>query len=251
MQAPRRQIAGFDRIDAALAADEPVQLLLVRRDDDSPRVARLVASALERGVTLWRGSAADLMRMSRGAEPEAIIAMLGPTPSVSLEGLLERGGAVWLLHRAAYPSNVGFAIRTAEVAGAHGVIVDADFNHDQRSRVAHVSMGAHRVLPVLWERSEHVIERARAYGHRLIAVEDSGSQPPWQLDLTGPTLFIAGNERSGIPGDLLAQCHATTALPMAGFVPSYNLHAAIAAIAAERLRQQHLLQGNKSSKCCT
>lgn len=233
----RTQIAGVARVRAALERGEPLQLILVARDEDAPDVAALIATARARNVAIWHGSSTDLLRMSRGDAPERVIGMLGPTPRVELDELLRRGGAIWLLHRAAYPSNVGFVIRTAEVSGAQGVIVDADFNHEQRNRVAHVSMGAHRMLPVLWHDSVQVIERAALHGHRIIAVEDSGRCAPWQLDLRGRVVLVAGNERDGIPRHILARCHATTALPMDGFVPSYNLHAAIAAIAAERLRQ--------------
>jgi len=237
MEPQRRQIAGHARIEAALHDDEEVQLVLVHRDDRSEETARLVAAAKTHGAEIWAGSSGDLMRMSRTDSAERVIAMLGPSPKIGLEGLLQRGGAIWMLDRATYPSNVGFAIRTAEVSGAQGLVVDCTFNHDQRSRAAHVSMGAHRVLPVLWERSAHVLELAARAGHRIIALEDCGSHPPWELDLTGPIVFVAGNERDGLDAALLARCDATTALPMAGFVPSYNLHAAIAALAAERLRQ--------------
>jgi tRNA G18 (ribose-2'-O)-methylase SpoU len=233
----RTQIAGWERVESALASGQPLQLLLVHRDDDSQRTTALIAAAQARGATVWRGSTGDLTRMSRSDDPEPVIAMLGPSPEVDLDGLLQRGGAVWLLHRAAYPSNVGFAIRTAEVSGAQGIVVDAGFNHDQRSRAAHVSMGAHRVLPILWETTSRVLELAPRYGHRLVALEDSGASAPWEIDLTGPVVFIAGNEKDGLAPELLARCDSTIALPMAGFVPSYNLHAAIVALAAERLRQ--------------
>jgi tRNA G18 (ribose-2'-O)-methylase SpoU len=237
MESKRRQIAGVERIESAFREDEPVQVLLVERDDASDTTQRLIASAQAAGAEIWRGSRGDLRRMSRGNVVETSIAMLGMPSRTDLDGLLARGGAVWLLHRATYPSNVGFALRTAEVSGAEGVIVDADFNHDDRSRVAHVSMGAHRLLPVLWESTRTAIDAARRKGHAIIALEDTGKRAPWEVDLRGPILLVVGNERDGIGDDILVACDATVALPMAGFVPSYNLHAAIAAIAIERLRQ--------------
>jgi 23S rRNA (guanosine2251-2'-O)-methyltransferase len=179
--------------------------------------------------------------MSRGAQAERMLALLGPPIATDLRGLCARGGATWLLHRAAYPSNVGFAIRTAEVSGAQGVVVDAAFNHDQRSRVSHVSMGADRVLPVLWESTENAVAAARAHGMRIVALEAAEGAATtrmiWEVNLCGDVLLVVGNERHGIAPALLAQCDAIASVPMAGFVPSYNLHAAIAATATERLRQ--------------
>jgi tRNA G18 (ribose-2'-O)-methylase SpoU len=55
--------------------------------------------------------------------------------------------------------------------------------------------------------------------------------------LRGPLVCLIGNERSGIAREILDRCQAVVRIPMAGFVPSYNVQAAMAAIAVERLRQ--------------
>lgn len=236
----RKSIAGPERIAALLDAGEPVRLVLLQRDETDPELLALAARAAQAGAELWRGGAGDLARMSHGAAAERILALIGPELRADVHGLCARRGAVWLLNRAAYPSNVGFAVRTAEVSGAEGVIVDARFNHDDRSRVSHVSMGADRVMPVLWASTDEALRGARAACLRIVAleaIEHARARPLWEVDLTGGVLLIAGNERDGIGEDLLAQCDALASIPMAGFVPSYNLHAAIAAVAAERLRQ--------------
>ena len=236
----RKSIAGPERIRAALAAHEPVELVLLRRDEGDPELLAIASQAERAGATIWRGGAGDLERMSHGAQAERILALIGPTVACHLDELCARRGALWLLHRAAYPSNVGFAVRTAEVSGAEGVVVDARFNHDERSRVSHVSMGADRVMPVLWAGTEETLTSARAAGLRVVgleAIEHPRARPVWQVDLTGGVLLIAGNERDGLDAALVARCDELASIPMAGFVPSYNLHAAIAAVAAERLRQ--------------
>ena len=67
-----------------------------------------------------------------------------------------------------------------------------------------------------------------------------GSAPPWRLDLTGPLLLVVGAEAEGVPADVIERCDAVARLPMAGFVASYNLQAAVAAVAIERFRQLEL-----------
>ena len=238
MRLPRWPVFGAEAIAAAIRAREPVRVLLVDRDDNSAEIAALVELAQVHGVEIWRGGAGDLRRMSRGPAPETAIAMAGAAPNAAdLDALFARGGAVWLLQGATYPSNVGFAIRTAEVSGADGVVVDAGFNHADRSRIAHVTMGADRLIPVMWETTERTLAAARAHGHRVIALEDVGDRAPWQVDLSGAIVLLVGSERDGLAPELLARCDAVVSVPMAGFVPSYNLQAAISAIAAERLRQ--------------
>ncbi len=212
-------------------------MLLVAAADQTSETVQLIASAEAQGARIWRGGPGDLRRMSRSPEPPDAMAMLGPSPEASLDELLTRGGVTWLLHRATYPSNAGFAVRTAEVSGADGVVIDAAWNHQERARVRHVSMGAALLLPVLYASWREVAERARAHGVRVIAIEDVGEIAPWQTDLRQRCLCVIGGERHGIDPALLAQSDAVLRLPMAGFVPSYNLQAAMAAVAVERLRQ--------------
>jgi tRNA G18 (ribose-2'-O)-methylase SpoU len=233
----RRVLAGVAAIEAALAAGEEVRVLLVARDDGSEAVLRLRALASARGVDVWLGSEGDVRRMSRGPEPSAALALLGPSPRATLAELMARGGAVWLLDAVSYPSNAGFALRTAEVSGAEGVVLDAGFNHDARSRVAHVSMGADRMFPVLYASSTETLAAARAAGRRVLAIEDSGAKAPWQVELTGSVLLVIGAERSGVSAAVLGACDERVRIPMAGFVPSYNLQAAMSIVAGERLRQ--------------
>ena len=237
----RSQLCGLSAIAIALDKRDDLQLIMLRSDDTSDEARALAAQATQRGVRVWRCGAGDMRRLGRGPESDRALALIGPSPSATLFELLGRGGLSWLLHQALYPSNVGFAVRTAEVSGAAGVIVDATFNHEQRARVEHVSMGAAHMLPVLYHDSERALEAAAAQGVRVLCIEDVGASAPWEVDLTGPLVCLIGSERSGISKALLERCDRVVRIPMAGFVPSYNVQAAIAAIAIERLRQLGLV----------
>jgi TrmH family RNA methyltransferase len=230
-------VAGAEAIRSALASGAPVRVLLVRSDDQASSIMDLVAAVEARGIQIWRGSEGDLRRMSRTAEPPEVLAMLGPDPRCDLDALLGRGGISWLVHRAAYPSNVGFVVRTAEVSGADGVIIDAHWNHHDRGRIRHVSMGASMLLPVLFHDTHAVLDAAERHGVRCVAIEDVGACAPWEADLRERVLCIIGGERDGIDASVLARCQQVVRVPMAGFVPSYNLQAAMSAVASERLRQ--------------
>lgn len=212
-----------------------MRCVIVPEGDLPAELAALCDRASAAGAEIVRSGERRLARLA-GDLPVA--ALVGPSRDADLDAVMARGGAVWLLVGARYAGNVGTAIRTAEVSGADGVFIDNDFDHDQRREARRASMRADRFLPVAWQRAGDVIGAARRAGKRIVGIEDSGSAAPWQIDLTPPTLFVAGGEADGVPRALLARCDAVARIPMAGFVASYNLQAAVAILAAERLRQR-------------
>ena len=209
--------------------------LALPEGDLDPALEALCARAEARGVEVLRVAERRGRRLGASAEP---VALVGPSTAADLDEVMSRGGAVWLLVGASYAGNVGTAIRTAEGSGADGVYVDNDFDHEQRREARRASMRADRYLPVAWHDAGRVLGAARRAGKRIVAVEESGDEAPWQVDLRGSLLLVVGGEADGVPDALLRRCDAVVRIPMAGFVSSYNLQAAVAAVAAERLRQR-------------
>jgi tRNA G18 (ribose-2'-O)-methylase SpoU len=116
-------------------------------------------------------------------------------------------------------------------------VVDARFSAADRRTALRASMRADRVMPVIWADAGSAIDAARAAGARIVVVEDAGGRAPWQVDLTRPTMLVVGGERDGVPQAVLARADDVVRVSMAGFIPSYNVQAAMAAVAVERLRQ--------------
>jgi tRNA G18 (ribose-2'-O)-methylase SpoU len=235
------QLVGPDEIGAALTRGEPVKLILYRSSSRDARVAALVEEARTQGIRVRAAGATVLWRLSRVRPPADALALVGERPEATLAGIFRGGGAVWLLVGVTYPGNAGFAIRTAEVSGADGIIVAAAFDHDGRRQALRASMRADWYMPVVWAGWEETLERARSEGFTVFGVEDVGERAPWEVDLTGPVLLVVGAEEHGVPDELLEQCDETVRLPMQGFIRSYNLQVAVAVMAVERLRQ---LQGS-------
>jgi TrmH family RNA methyltransferase len=232
----RRQLAGPEALSAALDAGAPVRLVLAARSL-GPAAAAAADRAKALGIPVRETSERSLWRLSQTSPPAELLALVGPSPDADREAVLGSGGLVWLLVGLAYPGNTGFAIRLAEVSGAHGVFVDGAFQHEGRREALRASMRADRFMPVFWEPALGVVAGARAAGRRVLAVEDVGSIAPAEADLTAPLLLIVGGERHGIPDEVLRACDAAIRVPMRGFIPSYNLQAAMAIVAGEHLRQ--------------
>jgi 23S rRNA (guanosine2251-2'-O)-methyltransferase len=231
----RRRVEGAAELARALDAGLPVRCVVVPEGPLPPELAALCHRAADAGAEIVRSAE---RRHARLAGDLPVAALIGPERDADLDAVMARGGAVWLIVGARYAGNVGTAIRTAEVSGADGVYIDNSFDHDQRREARRASMRADRFLPVAWERAGDVIGAARRAGKRIVGVESSGTAAPWELDLRPPLLLVAGGESDGIPRALLARCDVVTRIPMAGFVASYNLQAAVAIVAAERLRQR-------------
>ena len=234
-----RQIAGVLAIEAALRAGEDVRLLLVADDARAEDVRGLVARAEESGVAVRTATRNVLARLSMVRPAEDALALVGRDPDAGLAESLARGGAFWLLVGVAYPGNVGMVIRTAEVSGADAIAIDGSFDHEAKRAALRAAMRADKFMPVYWRRAGEILDAARdaGAGHRVVALDESAATTHFAADLCGPRVFVVGGENGGIPPDVLARCDARIRIPMAGFIPCYNLQAAVSAIATERLRQ--------------
>ena len=214
-----------------------MRLVLVAADSGEPALVALAEHARRLGVPVHPASERSLWRLSEQHPPARALALIGPPPDAGEAEVLQAGGAAWLLVGTTYPGNTGFAIRTAEVSGADGIFIDNDFDHDGRREATRAAMRADRFMPVFWRPAAEVLSAARTAGRRILAIEDVGTAAPWDVDLAKPVLLIIGGENAGIPAAVLEQSDEVLRIPMAGFIPSYNLQAAMAGVALERLRQ--------------
>ena len=232
-----RRLLGPAEIAAALDAGIPVRRILVQEGERSEETERVIARAHAAAIPVMVEGRREMWRMSPSGHCLEALGLAGRDPDVSLAGALAGAGAVWLLAQVDYASNVGVAIRTAEVGGADAVIVDARFGSKEKKEALRVSIQADRFMAVFWERTRRVLDLCADTSRRIIAVESTGTAAPWDVDLRGPVLLVVGNESHGIAPEILAACDEVIRVPMAGFIPAYNVQAAVAAVAAERLRQ--------------
>ena len=235
------QRCGVTEVLASLKENENIRLVLVKRGAESEQLEEILTMVSDRGIRIIRGSDNDIWRMSRDNSkgvPE-ILALVGRDPTLDLDMSIEAGGLIWLLAGAAYPVNIGFCIRTAEVSGADAVIVDAELSNTERKAAKRASMKAHRFIPVHWGDGLQAVKKAKKSGFRIISVEDTGTKSPWEIDLTGNIVLIVGGEKRGISKDILEYSDEVIRIPMTGFVPSFNLQAPLSVVAVEAQRQRN------------
>ena len=200
-------------------------------------MSRLRSLAARNGVLLTEESEREMRRMTEGEGVADAIAWAGPPLPDTLGALMQAEGLALVLAGLRYPGNVGFILRAAEVAGAAGVALDADWNASERASARRASMRAERFLPVVECGAEAALDAAVEAGRRIVAVETSGQASPWSVDLRSPAAIVFGGEAEGIPEALLARADAVVRIPTRGFIPSYNVQAAVGILLGEWLRQ--------------
>ena len=193
------QITGLDAVMEALENGVAIDRVLVDRDHDTSALRALCEAA---DIPLEEGSTNDLWRMSADGAQVAL-ALTGRAQHETLEDVMAAGGCVWLFDGVEYSTNLGFAIRTAEVSGADAVLLNVTKTHEERRTIRRASMRADRFIPVIYDHGRHFGNAASTNGFRIIAAEDVGTNGPWDEDMTGNVVLVVGAERDGVsPGGL-------------------------------------------------
>jgi tRNA G18 (ribose-2'-O)-methylase SpoU len=218
----------------ALEQGVAIDRVLVDREHDTAALRALCEAA---EVPLEEGSTNDLWRMSADGAQVAL-ALTGRPQSETLEEVMTAGGCVWLFDGVEYSTNLGFAIRTAEVSGADAVLLNVSKTHEERRTIRRASMRADRFIPVVYTSTDEILEAVKAHGFRIVVAEDVGEKGPWDENMTGDVILVVGAEREGVSDQVLEAADAVVKLPMDGFVPSYNLQVAVSVLAVEALRQR-------------
>lgn len=228
------QITGKDAVLLALQDGLHIDRVLVDREADTDAI-RALCEALE--IPLEEGSANDLWRMSADGQQEAL-ALIGRPQHATLDEVMAAGGCIWFFDGVEYSTNLGFAIRTAEVSGANAVLLNVHKTHEERRTIRRASMRADRFIPVVYTSTEAILAACDQHDVRLVVAEDVGEAGPWDADLTGDVVLVVGAERAGVSTEVIHAADAVVKLPMDGFVPSYNLQVAVSVMAVEALRQR-------------
>ena len=145
------------------------------------------------------------------------------------------------------PQNLGAIIRSAEVLGAHGVIIGKHRSAGLNAAAYKVSCGAAQYIPVVRVTNHSTANEELKRRGLWIAAADMTGQPLSKLDLTGPLGVIIGSEGEGVSKLLKQNSDMVISIEMAGQVSSLNASCAASVILYEKLRQEIVKRGNGKS----
>lgn len=136
------------------------------------------------------------------------------------------------------PHNLGAIIRTANLAGAHGVVIREDRAVSLTATVAKASAGAINYTPVAKVTNmTETIKKLKDAGLWFVCA-DMGGETMYRLDLTGPIGLVIGNEGNGVSRLVRKNCDMVASIPMKGDIDSLNASVATGVLAFEIVRQR-------------
>lgn len=192
---------------------------------------------------VWRApgtSAEELERLCGSPDHQGVVAEVDPYPYGDPVAMLRRENALLVaLDQVQDPRNFGAVCRSAEFAGAAGVVIPERRSAAVTPVVCKTSAGAVEHLEVAHVRNlADWLAEAKEAGFWIWGADAEAKQAPWQTDLTGFTVIVLGGEGKGLRPRVASACDGLVALPQKGKVDSLNVSAAATALLFEALRQR-------------
>jgi 23S rRNA (guanosine2251-2'-O)-methyltransferase len=192
---------------------------------------------------VWRApetSPEELERLCGSPDHQGVVAEVDPYPYADPNQLLRTENALIVaLDQVQDPRNLGAVCRSAEAAGAAGVVIPDRRSAEVTAVACKASAGAVEHLRIARVRNlADWLAEAKDAGFWLWAADASAEQSPWRVDLTGPTVLVLGGEGKGIRPRVASACDGQIALPQQGRTASLNVSAAATALLFEALRQR-------------
>ena len=238
-------IEGRNAVTEALRAGTPMDKLYIAKGETDRTLSALAARARKAGVVVVECDRRKLDAMSETHSHQGVIALAAAKAYASVEDILaaarERGEAplIVVCDEISDPHNLGAIIRTAECAGAHGVVIPKRRSAGLTAVVAKTSAGAVSYMPVARVPNiPALLKDLQKAGVWVFGTAAEGSVSLYEADLKGPAAIVIGSEGDGMGRLVRESCDFLVSIPMKGRISSLNASAAAAILLYEALRQR-------------
>ncbi|MDD3339478.1 MAG: 23S rRNA (guanosine(2251)-2'-O)-methyltransferase RlmB [Lachnospiraceae bacterium] len=243
-QVQENKIEGRNAVMEAFRAGRCVDKLYVLDGCQDGPVRSIIREAKKKDTIVNFVEKSRLDQLSETGHHQGVIAMASSYEYASVEDILanakEKGEApfIILLDNIEDPHNLGAIIRTANLAGAHGVIIPKRRAVGLTATVARTSAGALNYTPVAKVTNlSTTIEKLKKDGMWFVCA-DMGGTRMYDLDLKGPVGLVIGNEGEGVSHLVKEKCDFVASIPMKGDIDSLNASVACGVLAYEIVRQR-------------
>ena len=191
---------------------------------------------------VWKApetSAEELERLCGSPDHQGMVAEVDPYPYGDARGMLREGALLVALDQVQDVRNLGAVCRSAEFAGAAGVVIPERRSAAVTPAACKASAGAVEHIEVAHIRNlADWLTAAKQAGFWIWGADAAAGRAPWSVDLTGSTVIVLGGEGKGLRPRVAAACDGLVALPQGGEVESLNVSAAATALLFEAVRQR-------------
>lgn len=236
-------IFGIRPVVEAIEAGREIEKLYIRKGAEGQLMTELRDLCLRHRVRVQEVPVEKLNRLVRGNH-QGVVAQIAAIAYVQLDDILERvpddeTPLVVVFDGVTDVRNFGAIARSAECAGAHGLIAPLKNSAPVNAEAIRASAGALTTIPVCRVGSiRNTIKTLRAEGFQVVAATEKSRKLLYDADLRRPTALVMGAEETGISKEVLKLCDERLAIPLIGRIESLNVSAAAAVMLFEVVRQR-------------
>ncbi len=244
MECKETNIEGRNAVIEALRAGRPIDRIYIQDGCQDGPINTIKREAKKSDAVIRYVDKERLDHMSETGKHQGVIAIAAAYEYATVEDILENARKknedpfILILDGIEDPHNLGAIIRTANLAGAHGVIIPKDRAVGLTAVVARTSAGALNYTPVAKVTNlSRTIEELKERGMWFVCAEMKGTRM-YDLNLKGAIGLVIGNEGSGVSRLVKEKCDMCAAIPMKGEIDSLNASVAAGVLAYEIVRQR-------------
>lgn len=239
------QLEGRNALTEALRSGRTIDKVFIAAGDTDRALQHLAATAKEAGAVVVPVDRRKLDAMSTTRAHQGVIALAAAREYFTIDDILQeaadRGEAplIVICDELSDPHNLGAIIRSAECAGAHGVIIPKRRSVGLTATVSKASAGAVEYMKVAKVTNINAaISELKEKGVWIFGTAAEGSVPMYQANLTVPAAVVIGSEGEGMSRLVQKNCDVTVHIPMKGRITSLNASAAASILLYEAVRQR-------------
>ncbi|MDP4152172.1 MAG: 23S rRNA (guanosine(2251)-2'-O)-methyltransferase RlmB [Bacillota bacterium] len=240
-------IAGRNPVLEALKSKRPPEKIFVARGEREGSIVRIISLARELKIPVQEADRVKLDHLAGISAHQGVVAYIQQKEYVEVKDILEsakeKGESpfVVIADEITDPHNLGAIIRTAEAAGAHGVIISKNRSTGITAAVVKASAGAVIHMPVAKVSNiAETIESLKKEGLWIYGADAEGTSNLFETNLSGSVGIVVGSEGEGLGRLVKERCDFLLSIPMAGKVNSLNASVAAGILMYEVVRQKNI-----------
>ena len=237
-------IYGRIAVAEAIKAGRPIEKLYVSRPPHTGSLIQIIGQAKRRRIMIQEVDKGKLDTLADKGNHQGVVAACLAADYADVEDIFKRAEEkgeppfILICESIQDPHNLGAIIRTANLAGAHGVIIPKNRAAGLTATVARTSAGALNFTPVVKVTNiSKTIQELKDRGLWFVCA-DMGGTEMYKLNLKGPIGLVIGNEGDGVSRLVRENCDMIASIPMKGDIDSLNASVAAGVLAYEIVRQR-------------